>query len=59
MRRSTKTRCTLMQDCPAIAEGGVGGAESGFVEVGPVAVDDEGSVAAEFEQGRACGRSEP
>ncbi len=33
-----------------VAEGGVGGAESGFVEVGPVAVDDERGVAAEFEQ---------
>ena len=33
-----------------VAEGGVGGAECGFVEVGPVAVNDERGVAAEFEQ---------
>ena len=33
-----------------VAEGGMGGAQRGFIEVGPVAVDDERSVAAEFEQ---------
>ena len=33
-----------------VAEGGVGGANCGFVEVGPVAVNDESCVAAKFKQ---------
>ena len=32
------------------AEGGVSGAEGSVVEIGPVAVDDEGCIAAELEQ---------
>ena len=48
--RSTKTRCTTDAGLAGVTEGGVGGAQGGLVQVVPVAVNDEGGVAAELEQ---------